>query len=218
MKRTAFILVFFLLGAVLFGVDISYKIENYSSDMEVLKEKITVAAEEGFTPLGLSHDGAGRTYVLYVSGIIEFDSWQLVEYEELFAFREGMTERIESGMYPVGFSYLEGKYYVLFIRSKNSVTSWQMVPTEFSEQTAKADLKPYFSNGFMPAGIGGIDEQMLVLVLEMEEQLGKQWNLIRYPAEGDFITQQIGENLRSGRVPWGIHFKDDKLYISYIQL
>jgi len=218
MRKAALLLIFVFISSVLFAGEIRYEIGNYRADKDVLNEKITAKAEDGFTPLGLTHDADGRVSVLYVSGIIEFDSWQLVEYQNMFAFQDGMTERLEAGMYPVGLSLIDGKYHVLFIRSKNTVTSWQLVRTGFSERDALKDLKPYFAAGFLPAAISGSEDKMAVLLLEMEEQLGKSWNLIRYPAEGDFISRQIAKNLQAGRIPWGIHFKDNKLYISYIQL
>jgi hypothetical protein len=218
MKRTTLTLLMLLvLTSLLSALEISYRIENYPDVMEMLEEEITAMAEEGYTPLGITH-GDGKAYLLYVSGILDFEGWQLVRFESLWAMQNGMTDLIEAGMFPVGFSWTSRGYHVLAVMSRNDVSAWQLVPSGFGEAEASKALLPYVKNGFVPAGIGGKDGRLLTLVLQTSEFSGERWNLVGYPADGNFITRKMGEMLKGGYLPWGIHYQDGKIYVSYIRL
>ena len=178
------------------------KIEN---NPEAIQKDINRAISSGKTPAGLYISDGSEVVVYYIEGNpLGMTAWNLENYNDGTSLQTGINNKMEQGYFPMGISFTDnGNFYVLYILSKLSATSWQLVESELELNSVANDLQPHLQNHYVPVGITVYEDKYYTLLAQLPDAEMTNWTIEGYEDNNYTIKQSIDNKAKSGLVPFG---------------
>lgn len=137
---------------------------------EAMTDEINVTLERGYVPAAVEITSDGALAVLYLySPQTAPDVWLLEDYDDPSLINEAITTRLVNNWIPLGFSVLDGTYYVFYAHAEEqTIRGWRIHESEVDDEAITEVLALYQNQGFglVDMSIDPLTDRMWYLFVE----------------------------------------------------
>ena len=151
-------------------------------------------------------------YVLAIICILVFSaaevsavqvSWRIKQHKNPKSFKSEVTEMAKSGYLPMGISFKDGGFYVLYLKGGNlKISAWSL--ESYKDVDAfKSGVTGKMNEGYIPSGISHTGKLFFVLFIKTPNS-AVAWQLVNSDPAPESIKASISKYTKDWYFPVGI--------------
>jgi hypothetical protein len=171
----------------------------------------------GFLPVGMEIEAGDSLSILLVqAGVIEVESWAIIDYDDWNALEAEITGGIQDGFVPMDISRFGEALAVLWVRADIPIDGWRISTSSVDATERTRTVNEFQGQGFTLWGVSEHDGLMWYLFLR-QPGAPPAGAISRFSREAGAIQEGIVAANENGWVPAAYAAGNTATYVGFIR-